>query len=65
MMLPMISVVIYQQRDEIMESAKDISQTIAAGALQYSMRWSEPIPPPQSLEEQWDIPVWNSNGVRK
>ncbi len=48
--------VIYQQRNELLES-QDISETIAAMRESALMEMVNEHIPPQSMEEQWDVPA--------
>ena len=48
--------VIYQQRSELLESAQDISETIAAMRESVLTALFNLHIPPQSIEEQWDVP---------
>jgi preprotein translocase subunit SecA len=47
--------VIYQQRRELMETT-DVSETVAVMAADVLSRTIDAYIPPQSLEEQWDVP---------
>ena len=48
--------VIYQQRSELLESAQDISETITAMRESVLVALFNLHIPPQSIEEQWDVP---------
>lgn len=48
--------VIYQQRSELLESAQDISETITAMRESVLIALFNLHIPPQSIEEQWDVP---------
>lgn len=48
--------VIYQQRNELLESAQDISDTIAAMRNNVLTTLFNLHIPPESIEEQWDVP---------
>ncbi len=48
--------VIYQQRSELLESAQDISETITAMRESVLTALFNLHIPPQSIEEQWDVP---------